>query len=339
MDFIVRVKNQGIGSSGTALAKYYVNENPGQDINIPSLWEGEIVNVAFSLTPDQVKVGSMQVKVVVDSGNAVSESNEANNELTIIIYTPGPKLFPVADFSVSPMSGYTPLPVQFSDLSQNAASWSWNFGDGWRSTKRNPIHTYSVAGNYVVTQTISNTNGTDSKAVLITVLKPVRPVAGFYSNVISGSAPLNVAFTDTSTGTPTSWKWSFGDGAYSTAKDPVHKYSKAKKYTVSLTVKNAKGSNTKLGYITVTAPPVKPIASFTANKVSGKHPLTVTFTYTGTGGAPDSYLWKISDGTTSTQAKTATYTFTKAGEYTVGVTVTNRAGISTATKTGYIKVS
>ena len=82
LDFTVRVKNQGIAPSGAALAKYYVNENPGQDINIPSLSEGESTNVAFSLTPDQVKVGSMQVKVVVDSGNTVSESNEANNELT-----------------------------------------------------------------------------------------------------------------------------------------------------------------------------------------------------------------------------------------------------------------
>src|SRR5665647_603846 len=85
LDFTVRVKNQGISPSGAALAKYYVNENPGQDINIPSISEGKSEPVAFSLTPDQVKVGSMQVKVVVDSGNAVSESNEANNELTIPI--------------------------------------------------------------------------------------------------------------------------------------------------------------------------------------------------------------------------------------------------------------
>ena len=49
------------------------------------------------------------------------------------------------------------------------------------------------------------------------------------------------------------WKWNFGDKTYSTAKNPVHKYSKAGKYTVSLTVKNAKGSNTKTisGYIVV----------------------------------------------------------------------------------------
>ncbi|WP_349682064.1 PKD domain-containing protein [Methanosarcina sp. UBA5] len=60
-------------------------------------------------------------------------------------------------------------------------------------------------------------------------------------------------FTDKSANSPTSWKWSFGDGTYSAARNPAHTYSKARKYTVSLTVKNAKGINTKTmsGYITV----------------------------------------------------------------------------------------
>ncbi len=80
------------------------------------------------------------------------------------------------------------------------------------------------------------------------------PVAAFSASPRSGKAPLKVQFTDKSTNNPTSWKWSFGDGAYSTVKNPVHKYSKAGKYTVSLTVKNAKGSNTKTisRYIVVT---------------------------------------------------------------------------------------
>jgi beta propeller repeat protein len=79
------------------------------------------------------------------------------------------------------------------------------------------------------------------------------PVAAFSASPISGKAPLKVQFTDKSTGSPTSWKWSFGDKTYSTAKNPVHKYTAAGKYTVSLTVKNAAGSNTakKTSYIKV----------------------------------------------------------------------------------------
>ncbi|HET8689706.1 MAG TPA: NosD domain-containing protein, partial [Methanosarcina sp.] len=82
---------------------------------------------------------------------------------------------------------------------------------------------------------------------------PASPVAAFSASPTSGKTPLNVKFTDKSTGSPTSWKWNFGDGMSSTAKNPVHKYIKSGKYTVSLTVKNGKGSNSKTtsGYITV----------------------------------------------------------------------------------------
>jgi PKD repeat protein len=81
------------------------------------------------------------------------------------------------------------------------------------------------------------------------------PVASFTGTPTSGTAPLQVSFTDTSTGGPTSWSWSFGDGGTSTAQNPTHTYSAAGTYTVSLTASNAGGSNTatRTGYITVSA--------------------------------------------------------------------------------------
>jgi PKD repeat protein len=84
-------------------------------------------------------------------------------------------------------------------------------------------------------------------------MSQIKPVANFKSNIVSGKAPLTVKFTDKSTGSPTSWSWKFGDKSTSTAQNPLHKYNKAGKYTVSLTVKNTVGSNTKTmtRYITV----------------------------------------------------------------------------------------
>lgn len=81
----------------------------------------------------------------------------------------------------------------------------------------------------------------------------IDPVAAFSASPTSGKKPLKIQFTDKSTNSPTSWKWSFGDGTHSTSKNTAHTYSKTGKYTVSLTVKNSKGSNTKTtsGYITV----------------------------------------------------------------------------------------
>ena len=59
-------------------------------------------------------------------------------------------------------------------------------------------------------------------------------------------------FTDKSTDAYY-WFWNFGDKSASTLQNPVHKYTKAGKYTVTMTVKNAAGSNTakKTNYITV----------------------------------------------------------------------------------------
>jgi PKD repeat protein len=73
---------------------------------------------------------------------------------------------------------------------------------------------------------------------------PESPVASFSLAPTSGPAPLDVAFTDTSTGAPTSWTWSFGDGATSTAANPTHRYATPGTYDVSLTVTNGAGSST-----------------------------------------------------------------------------------------------
>lgn len=83
------------------------------------------------------------------------------------------------------------------------------------------------------------------------------PVAGFTADKTSGSYPLTITFTDTSSGYPASYSWNFGDGGSSTSQNPVHTYASAGTYTVSLTVTNSDGTGTatKAGYISATMPP------------------------------------------------------------------------------------
>ena len=164
---------------------------------------------------------------------------------------------PVANFWGTPKSGNAPLDVTFTDIStEEPTAWNWSFGDGTYSTQQNPKHTYSVGGIYTVSLTVTNAAGygkmTKTNYINITALQ--KPVANFWGSPKSGNLPLNVTFTDISTGTPTAWTWSFGDGTTnSTVKNPVHTYNKAGKYTVTLTVNNTAGSNSlkKSGYIDV----------------------------------------------------------------------------------------
>ena len=83
----------------------------------------------------------------------------------------------------------------------------------------------------------------------------VKANAAFVANITYGTPPLTVQFNDTSTGSPTSWNWIFGDGGTSTLQNPVHTYTSTGTYTVALTATNAAGSDTKTvaNYITVNA--------------------------------------------------------------------------------------
>ncbi|MDQ1276288.1 MAG: hypothetical protein QG610_1864, partial [Euryarchaeota archaeon] len=71
----------------------------------------------------------------------------------------------------------------------------------------------------------------------------VAPEPSFVRNVTSGAAPLTVSFFDASRYSPTAWEWDFGDGTKSTEQNPVHTYTEAGLYTVTLSVENEFGAN------------------------------------------------------------------------------------------------
>jgi len=84
------------------------------------------------------------------------------------------------------------------------------------SSLQSPSHTYTAAGLYSVTLTATNAKGSNTKTKIgyITVTEPSAPVANFTGTPTSGTTPLTVQFTDTSTGSPTGWAYFFGDENY-----------------------------------------------------------------------------------------------------------------------------
>jgi len=161
---------------------------------------------------------------------------------------------PLALFSVAPSTGPAPLAVTFTDETipgtKPLTFWLWDFGDGETSNDPSPTHTYAEAGTYSVTLTVATVVGVDrrTKFDLIKVQGDRAPVADFRVDKQSGNAPLAVQFTDTSnsgTAEITSWLWDFGDGNTSTEQNPKHTYTKRGAFTVSLTVENEVGENTR----------------------------------------------------------------------------------------------
>lgn len=85
---------------------------------------------------------------------------------------------PVANFSTTPISGTVPLTVTLTDLSTGQpTSWAWEFGDGATATVQHPSHTYSAAGTYTVTLSVSNSFGSDTATGTVTVLNSVADAA------------------------------------------------------------------------------------------------------------------------------------------------------------------
>ena len=80
--------------------------------------------------------------------------------------------------------------------------------------------------------------------------------ADFKANATGGVPPISIAFSDVSSGEPTHWNWTFGDGSISHEQNPVHVYTGIGRYTVTLEVSDVNGRSgiiRKPGFIGVNA--------------------------------------------------------------------------------------
>ncbi|MEW6074432.1 MAG: PKD domain-containing protein [Planctomycetota bacterium] len=251
---------------------------------------------------------------------------------------PGGSTGPQADFAGDPRTGPAPLAVLFADESSGTITeWSWAFGDGGTASEADPAHTYLAPGSYAVTLAVSGPDGADSltRDDYIVVVDP-PPVAGFSGAPRAGAAPLDVAFTDESTGAITAWSWIFGDGGTAGEADPGHTYVAPGTYTVALAVAGPGGSDalTRDDYIVVVDPP--PVAGFSGAPRAGAAPLDVAFTDESTG-AITAWSWVFGDGGTSS-LRHPVHRYETAGTYTVSLEVTGPGGSDALQRSDYIVV-
>lgn len=282
---------------------------------------------------------------------------------------------PVANFTGNPTSGVAPLTVQFTDASTGTiTSRSWNFGDGGTSTAQNPARTYSAAGVYTVTLTVSGPGGSNTsiKTSYITVVAPTptpvtptpitltpvtptpvtptpvtptpetptpvtptpetptpvtptpeTPAAAFRMTPEAGVAPLTVHFEDLSTGMITSWVWSFGNGVNSSTRHPIYTYTVSGVYTVTLNVSGPLGWSSATRAVRVAPPP--PAFMHEPAPADG---LTMHFAFDPPPGVTH-WLWEFGDGATST-AQNPVHTYAAPGNYTVRLTVYGPNGTSSS---------
>ncbi len=190
----------------------------------------------YRVSRDGVEISTTKSTSYIDSGLAPStaytydvraydEAGNPSTNATASATTLTPNVNPVAAFSFSPSNPITTDIVQFTDLSTDSdgtiVAWSWDFGDTWTSTLKDPTHSYANSGLFTVILTVTDDGGlTDNETRQINVSNPpgdttnptvtiITPANGaeltVTSTVVSGTAYDNVALwkvelsTDSST--------------------------------------------------------------------------------------------------------------------------------------------
>jgi PKD repeat protein len=329
------------------------------DQNSGSLGQGASDNLTLTFDSAGLSSGAYNASIEISS----NDPDEPVVSVPVTLTVTGEL---TADFTADQTNVQVGTEIQFTDLSTgNPTSWEWDFdNDGTvDSNEQNPLFTYTEAGLFTVVLTVSDGSNTDTETKVDYITVGESIVADFEAIPLSGLVPLEVQFTDLSTGNPTSWEWDFdNDGTVdSNEQYPLFTYNEAGLYTVTLTVSDGSNTDTetKVDYITAGEPIV---ADFEASPLSGLVPLEVQFTDLSTGGFTElvreskysdnskivendnsreitSWQWDFdNDGTIDSNEQNPLFTYNEAGLFTVTLTVSDGSNTDTETKVDYITV-
>jgi gliding motility-associated-like protein len=168
-----------VGCTVTTYYNLFVSNTPEKPVIISSktkLCVGDVLalsttalaNGTYHWTgPDNFLSSDQNPEIIItgpeNSGDytLITKTGDCESEPTILTI---PSIFktPIAEFETDPIlqAKYgAPIAVNFINLSQEADSFLWNFGDGNTSTEKSPLHTYSIPGSYDIILTASNENG------------------------------------------------------------------------------------------------------------------------------------------------------------------------------------
>ncbi len=308
-----------------------VDAGPQTLVAVPAggTWSGTGITdpLAGTFEPALSGVGSFPLTYAYSDAHGCS-----NSASTLAMVNP----LPTAAFS-NAATACSGAPFHFTDMSQGASVWAWDFGDGTTSANPAPDHVFAAAGSYTVTQSVTTTEGcTSSISHDITVW--AGPTVAFNLSPAQGCGPLVVTLDNQSTGNGMSYLWDFGDGGSSVLEQPGQRTYQAgvlsdTTYTITLTATNACGSADSMRTVTVHPAPT---AQFGPNFDSGCSPWPVTFSNVTVGQA-DTFHWDFGDGLSSTTQDSLVqhtyWTGAASSAFTITLVAANACGSDTATYT------
>lgn len=232
-------------------------------------------------------------------------------------------------------TGCVPLTVRFSSSGSNAPYLHWYFGDGDSSILPNPTHVYTDTGTYTVLLIGIDSNSCNiSDTAYIDVWVRDDSISANFSPGINIDCDSNKVFIVAQNYPTTQYKWSFGDGNFSTNDTAIHYYQNPGTYNVTLVVTDSARCNLRDTFSTSIYIPSTLNASFVLSDSTGCTPLTVQFNTTQANGI--SYYWNFDDSTTSTAANPS-HTFPNERPYNVQLIISDSTSCNLA-DTAYSRI-
>ncbi len=225
-------------------------------------------------------------------------------------------------FDVFPDTVCLNSPVQFSNLSNNAVTFRWDFGDGNQSVEQHPgIHSYDNlnADFRLYPVQLFASNGCGEEVFMRNVVTvPLQPAISFDHTPLSGCQPLVVTINNNSSMGAESFDWDFGDGGINNTSEPVYTYQAAGAFNLRLTASNRCGQSNFSIPVNVWALPTPTFNVSTDTACTGEE-ITVQNTSAGI----SSLQWFFSDGYTAS-SNVIQHIFPDSGQFLVKLIVTGQ---------------
>ncbi len=259
--------------------------------------------------------GKFNVQLIASTGRGCSDTVTKSISIGVVF----------SNF-ISPPGGCANQPISFTDSSSPTPIFvKWYFGDGGTAVGTVGWHKYASPGTYNVKVVDNFGSCADSLTKVFVVTD--KPTPGFTStgNRATCAVPTSIQFTNTSVNA-VNYIWNFGDGVTSNNPNPLHSYTTAGFYTVTLIAINSNGCSDTLvvpKYVQIGPPRIDSLLN---SPFAGCVPKNINFQAAISSGDPvTAYKWNFGDGGTSTSA-TPSYKYLNAGTYNVTLIVTTNSG-------------
>ena len=306
--------------------------------------------------PPPAPATATQVPTTVTIGVTLASSGDFRGETTRtidinlqpqgIIIPSNPNLHP--DFSLTPAAPKVMDVVTFDATATtnggtacgSNCTYAWSFGDGTTGSGQITTHQFRTIGNFSVALTVTDLRGSTARVTKLIAVAPGTPPTVPDFIITPKPAPTNVdIFFDASAATAAtgrtivSYSWEFGDGAGGSGPIVSHKYAGPGTYSVTLTVTDDAGTQTKKTVpLDVGTAAAEPSAAFTVTKNALTVTVNASTSKPGTGASIVNYRFDYGDGNfENVTSPIQSHTYAGPGTFVILLEITDSNGKKAST--------